>query len=464
MRAVYGALWGLVVSGASGCLLFTDDINMPPMISIDGPTNVRRGPMHMFQARLNESPATTTVDWRHGATCPADLETAMAVGSGNAAGRGTSTMLQFTNATPGPACVWAVARDGRGALGLATKSVTVQDPKLTVMRPSSVAGGEKTLFTATYASEPDTRADFYWGRSTSGCSDARNAALLESTRPPRDEGANRSTYEIPAPFVSFCVAVLARDGYGVQAQAEVMVDPADGELAIVRAAPAGDGPVPVFSQVRLSAGAQGKFLPTQVVQFQWKLTGPSGAALTPVNCEGASPAGVAICLQVPDVGNYRAELTLMDGAAARPARPLDFKVEDGPPCIRETSPSFLESPRLVELYDVERVFRVLTVEDDGDPLPPPGHQSVSAFIWSIKRAEDTEFRRLVNATSRDYVIRAREYRPGDKVDVRVEYRDRVGVGDDNARSLAGCNPAERTCGVQPGSTCYQRVSWTVEYR
>jgi hypothetical protein len=144
--------------------------------------------------------------------------------------------------------------------------------------------------------------------------------------------------------------------------------------------------------------------------------------------------------------------------------PFQWQVEDQPPCIRRTSPGFTESPKIKQLFDQEQKFQVLEVADDGDPLPPPGHDSQSSFTWYIKREGEPDFRRLVNATYREHFIPARQYQPGDRIQVRVQYWDRLGLTDPAARSLGHCQAGQAVCAInKPGSTCYQWVTWEVEY-
>ena len=74
------------------------------------------------------------------------------------------------------------------------------------------------------------------------------------------------------------------------------------------------------------------------------------------------------------------------------------------------------------------------------------------------------FERRVSAIFDSFTIPAREYQPGDQIEVRVEYWDRLDVEDPQARDFAArCNPDDPVCELVPSSGCYQWITWTVEY-
>ena len=49
MTAARVALMGLLANGAGGCLLFTDTVNAPPAIEIQGPAKLHRGEQGLFR-------------------------------------------------------------------------------------------------------------------------------------------------------------------------------------------------------------------------------------------------------------------------------------------------------------------------------------------------------------------------------------------------------------------------------
>jgi len=111
------------------------------------------------------------------------------------------------------------------------------------------------------------------------------------------------------------------------------------------------------------------------------------------------------------------------------------------------------------------VLKVGQVVDDGDPLPSVGRASEGAFSWSIRVFNpetkiEPEFQLLPHAFN-SYTLRARQYRLGDRVEVRVEYRDRLDVRDLKARDLSHCGRNDLSCATKPG--CFVRVGWKVLY-
>jgi hypothetical protein len=465
MRALYGSLLGLVICGTSGCLLFTDTINVPPKITISGPAEVRRGRESMFMVSVeNEGQGETSLDWRTGLDCPANMNQAL---QGTSQGQGTTAMLRIMGTQPG-ACVWVVATDGRGARTLRTHPLTVHDPKLMLEGPGTVVSGREAVFTASYPNEPELTARFYWALG-SGCDEARAKAMM-SDGTTVDAVKGTSSYPHRIPRQSFCVAVLARDQFDVPVLADLAVARPTNSEPFIRAVipqpadtrPPGPVVVPIFKELQLAAGEENDFLPQEMVTFTWKVTGPGGAELAHVPCAGTSPAGVKICLQLPTEGSYQAELSITEAGVTRAAKPLALQAKDNPPCIRATNPPFDTGGKLLGFEQQQRDFAVLEVQDDGDPLPPPPRPTERAFIWYVRKPDSTTFDWRVNEGLPNFLIPAKSYQALQRIEVRLEYRDRVTAANPGARSLAHCKPEDRLCESSPG--CYQWVTWTVDYQ
>lgn len=471
---MYGSLLGLVISGTSGCLLFTDTINVPPTISISGPAEVRRGQENMFKVSVaNEGQGQTTLEWRTGISCPLTVEQAET--SGDIAGRDESTMVRIMGSEPG-ACVWVVARDRQGARALDTHRVTVQDPQLVLEAPTGLVSGKSAEFTARFPAEPELSAQFYWAEARD-CTAARNE-VERSKATPREPRTGSDRYLVPRiPRQAFCMVVLARDKFDVATVAELAVAmPLNGDPFIRQVTPAVatvNGTTPpvaspslrLFTNVQLAAGAENDFLPNEAVTFTWKITAPGGADLPATYCPRVAPAQSQLCFQTAMAGTYRVELSILDAGVSRAAPPWEVTVEDHPPCISATSPSFKDASKVLAFEHMERNFTVLEVQDDGDPLPPPARASERAFYWYVRKPGQDKFEWQVNETSPRFIIPPRRYQALQQVQVRLEYRDRVAVADPAARSLAHCKPEDGQCQVaNSAKDCFQSVTWTVDYQ
>jgi hypothetical protein len=268
------------------------------------------------------------------------------------------------------------------------------------------------------------------------------------------------------------VAVRALDQFGVPVLADVAVTrPVNGEpfIRLVNpmptTTPVGDRlVVPIFTEVQLAAGLENDFLPDEPVTFTWKVTAPGGAELPHTPCAGASPPAVKICFQPPAAGPYGVELSILEGGISRAAKPFALQAEDRPPCIKATNPAFEAGGRLLGFEQLQRDFAVLAVDDDGDPLPAPLRPTERDFIWYVKQPGSKTFDRLVSERRPSFIIPPRRYQALQRIEVRLEYRDRVGVANPAARSLAHCHEDDRLCAIPGDSACYQWVTWTVEYQ
>jgi hypothetical protein len=147
---------------------------------------------------------------------------------------------------------------------------------------------------------------------------------------------------------------------------------------------------------------------------------------------------------------------------------LELTVEDRPPCIGLTQPELPTGATTVVILDgEEKVLKVGQVIDDGDPLPPVGRPSQGAFEWSYRIVTSdmdttTPFTLLPHEVFNSYTLRAGQYRLGDRVEVRVEYRDRLSVSGMAARN-SHCGATALSCEARPDSKCFLRVGWRVLY-
>jgi hypothetical protein len=472
MRAAQLAWVFLIASGTAGCLLFTDEVNAPPEVRIDGPGQLRRGERAKFSAEVVDATGgSPKYDWHAGRDCPVDL-----AGAANTGEHLETAPTQIgVQPDPGPYCLWVVVTDAEGARGFAVKKVDVKDRNLVVTPPPELQSGQPGVFTAAYSDDPAATplSSFSWALARDlRCEDAELATGVNPVEP----GLFSFRYE-RVQRAPFCVAVLARDEFDVERRAKLPVT--DIRIAApparIRLVPRGLPRITmkdptiygIFSDIRLAAADEGELNPDESLRFAWKLTGPDGVATAPALCPDARPTGSEVCFQPALRGTYRVDLTVSDDENRSTTSPtLPLQVEDGPPCIRNSEPRFSSAPKFFDFYDRERVLKVTEVQDDGDPWPAPGRPSQRAFRWSIrKHVPDmmmARFERRVSAVFDSFTIPAREYQPRDRIDVRVEYFDRRDLEDPQARGVSSrCRPEDRVCELSPG--CFQWITWTVEY-
>ena len=71
-------------------------------------------------------------------------------------------------------------------------------------------------------------------------------------------------------------------------------------------------------------------------------------------------------------------------------------------------------------------FLVVEVKDDGHPYPRPDGVIAGSFSWQwgVGTSPTKPFKRLADPTRTWFTVEANSYRPGDEIEVRVDYRDR----------------------------------------
>jgi hypothetical protein len=226
--------------------------------------------------------------------------------------------------------------------------------------------------------------------------------------------------------------------------------------------------VGIFSHVRLAAAEVGELTPSDMIGFTWTVRRPDGTTMPAPGCPNTLPLNSEVCFDVADAGEYKVDLVTKEGDQTG-TDTLSLKVEDRPPCIGMTTPQVpLEtgSTTVFSLDREDKVLKVGQVVDDGDPLPSVGRASEGVFAWSIRVVSpettmEAPFQLLPHAIFNSYTLPAGQYRLGDRVEVRVEYRDRLDVRDLKARDLSHCGPNDLSCATRPG--CFLRVGWKVLY-
>jgi hypothetical protein len=464
-----------LVLGGGGCLLFTDDFNKAPAVTIDGPPTLFRGETRRFTALVQDEDGAPRLDWGVvEGSCPMTLADADALRrSSRFFGDQTTFDLPKIDKA-GPSCVYVIVTDRSGARSFGTRTIDVKTRGLVIHKPDQIVRNEPAAFTAAFVTDPDGSDDvaatqkgvFKWGRDRL-CTDAEKNAMMAMKA--------TSTFKLDlAPRRPFCLSVYAIDENGVSATKSVPISDIvpNGPLAVIRmVAPAITPastlplePLGLYTMVQLSGADPGDIEPGDAGNFSWKLTRPGGLS--------ATSTGADLKFTTEAAGHYQIDLTITEEGMVATAAPLAFDVMDAPPCIAETEPSLASGTRLVGRYDQQRVFRVISVADDADPVPAAMRASLGVFVWATRlmpvNDEPTPPATTIPFTVRagsfaELLLPARLYQPGDRVEVRVEYLDRRDLVD--ARDL-GCKDSEPRCGVKAGGptgTCWQRITWTVDY-
>ena len=487
MRPWCRPLWVLLAGGASvmavsGCL-WTDKVNQLPRVTISGPAAVHVGEVAKFEATASE-PSTMHFEWGKApiAGCPADAVSARQLPGERQFGKTVTWRLapDAPEAERGDYCTFVIATDDRGAAGFHKHSVSLIERKLVLSVPAQVTSGMPAKYTARFSDDPAAAgtATFFWGSSadpTDPCKAAEQSAN-ENQAAQLDRSAE---WESNAARRPYCVTAIGVDRFGAEYRASEKITnilnggpPASPRVVLPKEATivsAQEAVVGIFSQVRLAAAEMGELGPSDVLTFMWSVKRPDGTALPAAGCEGALPKDSEVCFEVAEAGEYRVDLVTSEAGQTR-AGAMGLKVEDRPPCIRMTDPTLTEigATTVFSLDGEQRVLKVGQVVDDGDPMPSVGRASQGAFVWTIRTVTSdqdttTPFDLLPHAIFNSYTLPAGQYRLGDRVEVRVEYRDRLGVQDPGSRNLSHCKPTDLSCETKPDSKCFLRVGWRVLY-
>jgi hypothetical protein len=487
-RARFGPLWVLLAGSAcvmasSGCL-WNDSVNELPRVAITGPPRVHVGEKATFMASL-PGKSGATFEWGRNRTCPASAEDAGRVGErlGSAPSVTVTINADAPDQEKTSYCVFVIGRDSLGAQGFQKHEVMLVDRRIVITVPSPLVSGVETELTASFSDDPTLAAQtkFYWGSSAKVMPGNPEAACEEAGRVADENRVAQTTQTAPRfkykpPRTQGCVVAMATDNFkvdyvGSQKVTNIMNG---GPPASPRQASPKEMIVGIFSHVRLAAAEMGELNPGDVLDFKWTVKRPDGTDVPHVNCPGVLPTGSEICFDVGGAGEYPVELVTTEAGQTGKGT-LKLTVEDRPPCIRMADPKVADGAgfsTVVSLDGEDRVLKIEQVVDDGDPLPPVGRASEGVFVWTIRSlppegstVAPPDFQLLPFAIFSSYTLPASQYRLGDRLEVRVEYRDRLDIKNLKAReeSLSHCNPNDLSCPIKPGSDCFLRVGWKVLY-
>jgi hypothetical protein len=364
-------------------------------------------------------------------------------------------------------------------------------PTVSLAAPSDpIVRGRSAVFVAN-AVDPDQGTDtleFDWYRDRTCDRAKQNPAELS--------GPGRVTFSVyPTDMTPGCIVVVVTDKYGASASAsqtyEVVDLPPTADIKILSPSScqqsASDQPceIPLFSAAALSGNDSSD--PDDLKQSLtpiWTVYSTSdNSQVTIPTCPDKDKGAFVCTFTTPTPGTYRVELVVNDPYEAQSQPPAEqfIKVDtDQPPNIDidyavpkpQTSP---DDPPFVRLASQDNTFAINKVEDDGDPYPPTnpaGNSPASGFVWYVRQylPKTLPFDRWVGQGA-SFTVPANKYQPGDTIQVRGQYRDRVTACQPT--HTPGCDAAFQACGDFNGTlTCYaqasdgtlhiQWVTWTVE--
>ena len=356
---------------------------------------------------------------------------------------------------------------GSGCL-LFTDPINMPPTVEIVMAPAEIWHGQPVTFQASVSDPNGDAVTLDWARAFGRCSNI--PAPGERTPGPTLPVGGTDTE------MSFCVWAFATDSHSATAHASLQVDPLDhaptAAISIVQPNPV---PLmfPLYSTLEFSGAGSTDADPTDLgkLTYNWTLARqPTGSVVSLVDCQvGADSASK--CLKPDKPGDYQVKLVVDDAfpsaavSTSLPATKIVTVAADGFPCLDLTTPSRLASTVVRDPSDPSgTVFAVLRVVDDGDPYPDPSPIDPMAgahFSWFLGRERDP----VAYFGPHDfptYTVAPGTFALGDTARVRVEIHDRPNAAriDD---VLLGCGD-EPVCEAQPGSGCFQRMTWIVEYR
>lgn len=255
----------------------------------------------------------------------------------------------------------------------------------------------------------------------------------------------------------FCVWAFATDCYGAVAVGNLSVDPVSlpPVAALALLSPPVTSRYPLYTTFQLANHSMDP--ESDPFTSTWKLEQPLGsmAQLLASGCQSDPTSTDVRCFQADVPGHYEVTLTVTtpaDNQSSMDTMALDVNM-DTLPCIDLLScvPKLDGTPTLDPTKG--QSFIVPNVIDDGDPTP------YAQFNWFF----------TVNGALLPFEhnysmlpIPPNQYHEGDTTKVRVEVYDRNRQAGIDALSRCG-EMADMCAGDPERPTCYQRVTWTVNW-
>lgn len=344
-------------------------------------------------------------------------------------------------------------------------------PVVMIIAPENISRGEVAVYRAE-RSDPDQDGRtlaLEWAAAGVPCP-------ADGTVFPNDADVHEGTTEFQVPGTvtnndRFCVWARVTDAQGAS---HVAMQPATTVAAqnrppvamlLLVSSPSGAPPYPLYSRFRVSAaqssdpdGAAGD------LQFDFGLQGPATSRAMLEKCDDAAASTQLTdrCFTADEPGSYRVTVMLTDKGGLTGSAELTPSVavkEDQPPCIVSTDPPYGLNV-VVRDPTTEQRFDVKVVSDDGDPFPPMSGTGTTHFAW-FHGPEEGPLAAL-DWDLPSLTLPAGVYPSGSRVVIRLEVRDRKTFLASDA--FLSCEEKALRCAVPAMSSCYQRVSWTVDYR
>lgn len=324
-----------------------------------------------------------------------------------------------------------------------------------------VMPGKDATFTAT-ASDPDSDSfTLSWAQKNGQCT-----ALSDPPTP--TESGERFPVKVENTTGPFCVWAFATDRYGAVGVLNRFVEPGNFPpvAMIALLTPAAATLYPLYTPFELSNTSTDPEM--DPFTSEWSLDRPAGstAQLIANGCTKAAAGNDVHCFTADVSGQYTVALkaTTPNAPPSRATMVLNVN-KDTLPCIDMPDPKIDGTapldPTQAQSFTVGRVI------DDGDPFPSPSPTTGMAhFNWYFTLKGDILLKDdVLVAVEHDYPtlpIPPDQYHEGDVAKIRVQVYDRNRQTVDDV--LKACGEAADQCAGDPTRpTCYQRVTWTVNW-
>jgi hypothetical protein len=335
----------------------------------------------------------------------------------------------------------------------------------------TVIRGQDVTFRVDVNDPDQDHVDITWAVKSGPCPDRNLPANWPTDASPSTD---------PSPFTftvsgdqtntRFCVWALATDEHGATGANNQMVDPSNpgnqppiAHIELVD--PAFSATYPLYTKFKLVGSGEdpdGDRDPIQ--QYNWlPLQVPPGSDAVLGACDDGATDKTVQCFTANTPGSYTAALKVSSQAPFQTSPDesvlADMKtfvvMPDAPPCISVTRPAVTAMP--VPRDPSDRTFEVVQVDDDGDEFPPTlAHPETVTFTWSYGLKGNPLA--VVDGIHSPRLI-VPMYNELDVSVVRVEVLDR------RPNALASLQMCDTDfCEANPGSGCFQRVTWTVTWR
>jgi PKD repeat protein len=451
-----------------GC--YTDPINMRPSVSIDPQTEpLSRGEALHFTATWNDPNGDgASLWWLRTDTCPVAF----------ADESNWPPAMQWMNEpfmnidgqdTAATFCVWVKAVDSHGAASvdarqydrvdhapnaLITLDAPTDDKSFPLHTQFQLSGASSTdedasdMSTLTFSwqvvSSPDPKLD------VTGCMAGKVCSL---------EADASGEYD---------VKLTVSDGTDTSSVVRTLrVLPGVPPVALLELiSPTGPGPYPLGTTFRISSALStgGDAMNPLTPNWTLNLDGTPGSTAVRKQCVD-DPSPDVQCFTADAAGTYAVQLTVTNDTTSSPATLTLEVLPDQPPCIGMTMPP-VTATIVSAVASMGMTFKVSTVEDDLDSIPPttsddPAAQAlfgVPHFQWFVEHGTSGFSTTFVDANS--FKIDPDEFQIGDQARVRLEISD--DDADRSAKEFKACTDDTCFTGAEADG-CFQRVTWTVNF-